>query len=182
MELTCSVPTCGRPARSRGWCSLHYERWLDRGSLETPERKLPLSARFLAKVEKHDVDCECCNGCWHWRASLLASGYGTVHAFGATRRAHRVAYELFVGPIPDGLHLDHLCRNKGCVNPDHREPVTSRENTLRGDTIAAANAAKTHCADGHPFDARNTRIRKDRPGNRECVACERERGLLRRAA
>ena len=70
--------------------------------------------------------------------------------------AHRMIYELLVGPIPDGLEIDHLCRNRGCVNPGHMEPVTHRENLMRGDTVAAANPAKTHCIRGHPYDDENT--------------------------
>lgn len=88
------------------------------------------------------------------------------------QQAHRVAYELFVAEIPEGFDLDHLCRNRGCVNPDHLEPVTRRENLLRGETIPARNARITHCPQGHPYDAENTRIRPC--GRRRCAACNRE--------
>lgn len=83
---------------------------------------------------------------------------------------HRVAYKEFVGPIADEVVLDHLCRNRACVNVAHLEPTTDRVNILRGDTIAARNAAKTHCPQGHPYDEVNTYVRRDGKG-RECKAC-----------
>lgn len=86
--------------------------------------------------------------------------------------AHRVYYEARFGPIPAGLQLDHLCRNRGCVNPDHLEPVTCRENLMRGHTVAAANAKKTHCNAGHALAGDNLRVWK---GKRYCIVCQRER-------
>lgn len=101
--------------------------------------------------------------CWVWRGGLKPNGYGQ---FGLDRQrrsayAHRVAYTLYVGPIPDGLTLDHLCRNRRCVNPSHLEPVTAVENFRR------AMAARTHCANGHPYDE-STPIRQ---GARNCAIC-----------
>ena len=119
-------------------------------------------------------------GCWLWTASTRRGGYGGFWSGGKTVRAHRYAYERWVGPIPDGLELDHLCRNPTCVNPDHLEPVTHRENTLRGETIAAANAAKTHCPQGHPYDERNTYVYPN--GRRNCRTCDRDRDRPRRGA
>ncbi|MFJ2662519.1 HNH endonuclease signature motif containing protein [Arthrobacter koreensis] len=83
-------------------------------------------------------------------------------------RVHRVAYELFSGPIPNGLVLDHLCRNRGCFNPNHLEPVTRAVNNLRGVGFMAAHARKTHCPKGHPYDEKNTQIKN---GARRCRAC-----------
>lgn len=106
--------------------------------------------------------------CWLWRGHLTRGGYGQFES----RVAHRAAYELFVGPIPDGLQLDHLCRVRNCVNPTHLEPVTAQENTLRSRRI------KTACKNGHEFSEENTRLvaRPDRPGpKRQCVTCELER-------
>lgn len=91
------------------------------------------------------------------------------------RLAHRVAYEQARGPIPEGLELDHLCRNRACVNPDHLEPVTHRENLLRADTFAARHAAQTHCVNGHEFTPDNTYIRTRPEGGRECRACRKAR-------
>ena len=138
-----------------------------------------LSQRFWAMVEQTP-------GCWNWRG-VTTSGYGRIKVHGHTVVAHRVAWELLRGPIPEGLTLDHLCRNRGCVNPDHLEPVTGRENTLRGVGASAQQARKTHCKRGHPFDEKNTRacLRRGKP-YRECRTCKamhmRERRARRSAA
>jgi hypothetical protein len=126
--------------------------------------------RFWDKVAKTD-------GCWLWMA-CIDRGYGQFGIDGNVRRAHRVAYELLVGPIPEGLVLDHLCRNPACVNPAHLEPVTLGENVMRGETISAVNAAKTHCLRGHPFDEENTYGQRGGKG-RGCRTCRRERRLSR---
>ena len=107
-------------------------------------------------------------GCWVWGAATNG-GYGVFWFEGVTVRAHRYAFERWVGPILDGLQLDHLCRVRCCVNPDHLEPVTSRENSLRGGGFAAVNAAKTHCVHGHEFTPENIYVPKS--GGRECRAC-----------
>lgn len=129
-------------------------------------RYLPLDVRFWKKVVKSD-------GCWDWAGMIDAKeGYGRFGYQGRTVSAHRVAYELTVGPIPAGLVIDHLCRNRRCVNPAHMQPVTDRENILRGIGPTAVNSAKTHCLRGHEFSASNTRI--DRLGKRNCRACDRD--------
>lgn len=121
---------------------------------------------FWAKIEITET-------CWLWKGSLSRGGYGYLHKRknwgGRYRLAHRFAYELIVGAIPDGLVLDHLCRVRNCVNPAHLEPVTSWENTLRGKKVgSAANALKTHCVNGHEFDLLNT---YHTGGQRECKTC-----------
>lgn len=98
------------------------------------------------------------------------NNYGSIVWNGKQSRVHRVAYEIAKGPIPEGLVIDHLCRNRLCVNPDHLEAVTSRTNILRGVGRAAKNAAKTHCKHGHPFDEANT---MKVPRGRACRACRR---------
>ena len=119
--------------------------------------------RLWSKVE---VDGDC----WMWQGTTDRNGYGDFWLDGRMRPAHRVAYELLVGEIPGGLDLDHLCRRRGCVNPDHCEPVTRRENLMRGWTVVRRNAEKTHCHRGHPFDEANT-IRE--AGGRRCRECRR---------
>lgn len=93
--------------------------------------------------------------------------------------AHRYAYEHFIGPIPEGLQVDHLCRVRNCVNPDHLEAVTCRENVLRGDGVAAANARATHCPQGHAYDEANTYTWTN--GGRHCRACARIKTREQRA-
>lgn len=128
--------------------------------------------RFWSKVLRGE-------GCWEWGAGHVSAGYGTFTFGGITYRAHRVAYTLARGPIPDGMTIDHLCRNRGCVNPDHLEPVTSRENTLRGVGPSAENARKTHCVHGHEFTIENTYVY----GRfRFCRTCNRIRSRERVAA
>ena len=110
------------------------------------------------------------SGCWLWPGAKNSLGYGYIRVRGRQSRVHRVVYEDRIGPIPDGLELDHLCRVRHCCNPDHLEPVTGRENLHRSpSTLARLNADKTHCPAGHPYSGRNLRI--SAVGKRECRAC-----------
>jgi hypothetical protein len=118
-------------------------------------------AKFWRKVQKTE-------GCWLWTKNRCKQGYGQVFWAGRQAKAHRVAYELTKGPVPAGLELDHLCRNRACVRPDHLDPVTHRVNVLRGEGVAARRARRTHCPQGHPYDEKNT-YRFGR--QRMCRAC-----------
>ena len=116
------------------------------------------------------------NGCWIWRGTLTRDGYGKARVGSSMVRLHRFTYESLLGSIPDGLHIDHLCRVRSCCNPLHLEPVTNRVNVLRGDTIPAAHAAASHCKRGHEFTEGNTYRYVSKYGYpaRACRAC---RGL-----
>lgn len=128
-------------------------------------------------VDKVKVDDE--TGCWEWQGYVTPNGYGAMvlgsRVDNSVRRefTHRVAWTELVGPIPDGLHIDHLCRNTICCNPGHLEPVTPRINALRSESPAALNARKAACVEGHPFDAENTYVNPT-TGGRRCRTCQRD--------
>lgn len=115
------------------------------------------------------------SGCWLWRGTLTARGYGSIRINGPTLVAHRLSYEVFKGAIPEGLELDHRCRVLNCVNPRHLEAVTHAVNCLRGYGVPALNARKTHCPAGHPYDLLNTYRGSAKRVNRKCRTCRNER-------
>jgi hypothetical protein len=120
-----------------------------------------LSYRFWDKVLKTDK-------CWLWTAGISSNGYGSAWFRGRHYRAHRLAYVEAKGTIPEGLELDHLCRNRLCVNPDHMEPVTHRENILRGESFIAKNAKRQRCIRGHKFSKRIVKGQE----KRVCLICD----------
>jgi len=130
--------------------------------------------RLMSKVVWNGDEDEC----WTWEGAKVKEGYGvlTVNRRGA--RVHRVTYEAYVGPIPEGFQIDHLCRNTACCNPAHLEAVTPWLNTIRSNAASALNLRKTHCVRGHLLDGDNLLIRKDGKG-RECRACKRRHNHAR---
>jgi hypothetical protein len=125
------------------------------------------------------------SGCWLWQGATTRpeNGYGQVRFLGRKILVHRLVYELLVGPVPEGLTLDHVaargCTSRLCCNPDHLEPVTMRENILRGNGFAAQRARQTTCRRGHALEGDNLRI--NRAGSRVCRTCRRENERRRRA-
>lgn len=131
----------------------------------------PLDQRFWEKVDRSGGP----EACWPWTAYIARTGYGmfTVEA-GWVTTAHRIAWELTRDPVPPGRQLDHLCRNRSCVNPAHLEPVSSRENTMRGLSHVVARANQEVCLRGHPLSGENVYVHPRR-GTRHCRECARER-------
>lgn len=162
-------------------CAKHYRRWKNTGRYDVKSKverfwdsvdtdgPIPRWAPFLGQ-------------CWLWTAATGPFGHGSFRVGGrksARQMSHRYAYEMVIGPIPEGLVLDHLCRIHSCVNPYHLDACTQRVNLLRApESFQAINANKTHCKRGHPFDEANTIIR---PGGRGCRQC-RDDGRRKRYA
>ena len=164
--MTCIVEGCENPSRNRvapGLCRMHHERKRKHGDVGPPHSLRPRIPVEQKIRQRHRVTAE---GCWEWTRGRDKNGYGFVTG-GGSKLAHRVSYEVFVGPIPEGLTLDHLCRNTSCINPDHLEPVTHRENVLRG-KVSRLRDFPTHCKNGHPYDEANTYWLR---GARQCKAC-----------
>ena len=166
----CTIEGCDRWAWARGWCHAHYHRWKKYGD---PSGARPSRAEwFWTRVDKSGP-----NGCWVWLGTKDGSkGYGRLRG----TSSHRYAYEALRGPVPDGLQLDHLCRNRICCNPDHLEPVTARENWIRGFAPSAIAIKQGACLRGHPRNAENTYVRPD--GNNVCRVCVRLNYAKRQAA
>lgn len=143
--------------------------------MEWYPRGRPLEERLLRRLV-----CNIQTRCWEWQLKKTEKGYARmVVDFNGkkwrTKYVHQVAYELYKGTIPDGLQIDHLCRNRSCANPDHLEVVTGYENFLRGNRGSAGGVvmkAKTHCKFGHPYDEQNTYVHRS---HRYCKTCHNER-------
>lgn len=165
--MGCKFHGCAGSHIARGYCESHYRQYRKGVSL-SPVKRIPKTEpeRFWAKVTKTET-------CWVWKSPEPVTGYGrfwgTWRGEPAYVGAHRYSYELHVGPIPDGLVIDHLCRNRACVNPSHLEPVTMGENVDRGISPIALNLAKTHCPRGHEYNSDNTYMTPK--GARDCRTC-----------
>lgn len=180
-DRICSVGGCERPNLARGMCRLHYDRWYRATDRSTIREHLRWPENLLQRVQPQP------NGCVHFMGHTNTGGYGEVWREGRNVVVHRAMWELKVGPIPDGLTLDHTCHNEDplcdgsvpclhrrCVNVEHLVPKPMGENTLASpNTITGINARKTHCLNGHEFNEENTYIYP--AGGRECRPCRRER-------
>ena len=132
--------------------------------------------RFEKKIEKTET-------CWNWVGGISGTGYGNFWLLGKSISAHKFAYLMFKGNIKKGLQIDHLCKNRKCVNPEHLEVVTCRENLMRGNGFNRVNAEKTHCPAGHAYDEQNTYYNVVKSGFlRVCRKCRALRENKRRKA
>jgi hypothetical protein len=178
----CVVDGCEKEAHNGKACGMHASRMQRTGSYEKFRRNTTdqqYRERFTMRVSSGFE-----NECWPWQGTVLANGYGQFYFAGKRFLAHRVAYELWVGPIPDGFELDHVrawgCVRTDCVNPSHLEPVTPAENLRRSNAWSAVNARKTHCIHGHEFTPENTYLFPS--GGRGCRTCRRTWKLNRKAS
>lgn len=167
-QKQCVVEDCQKSLNAKGFCSMHLARLRTHGSLEIAKPKhsgLPEDVRFWKYVQITD-------DCWLWTGCVDRTvGYGEFGraVTGRKIRVHRYVYELIKGPIPSGLQIDHLCRVRICVNPDHLEAVTQQENIRRGQSPPANNARKTHCVRGHELNGSN--LIPMQHGHRRCRIC-----------
>jgi hypothetical protein len=118
-KATCSIEDCAKPSRSRGWCWAHYQHWWRKGNANYTAQTS--DQRFWSKVDKS-------GGCWLWTGAKNQEGYGLLRSGGEYKRAHRFAYEMLVGPIPDGQLIDHVCHNTSCVRAEHLRLATFKQN------------------------------------------------------
>lgn len=167
-KANCSVPRCERHAVRRSWCMLHYNRWNRTGAPGPAGFLCPPPGDIWSRIIKAP------SGCWLWTSAINEKGYGHFTVGGTKHSAHRFVYELLVGPIPEGLVIDHLCRVRNCVNPVHMQPVTNLENLARGIGPNARAIRENTCLKGHPLVGENVYIRPSRPGSRICRICHRE--------
>jgi HNH endonuclease len=166
----CTVPNCLNRHEAHGYCAKHLNRQRKYGDTETVGLVMGDPDRRFAAL--HSVDGE--DDCWLWTGHVERNGYARFTIGRERWGAHRWAYERFVGPIADGLTIDHLCRVRHCVNPTHMQVVTQFVNNRRAPLVGSTvNAAKTSCLRGHPFDEVNTYV-SPANGQRRCRACRRK--------
>jgi len=169
-EKTCLIYRCLKSAGSLGLCSAHRSTFYRHGNPFEKTRKVFLGTnknRFLKNVKKT-------KSCWIWVSHKSTGGYGTFYVWktaenkGGSKLAHRWAFENWVSPIPKGLEIDHICKIRNCVNPKHLRIVSHLENMHASNTLASLNSNKTHCPNGHKYEAPNILWDKN---SRKCKIC-----------
>lgn len=163
----CSVDGCKTAARANGMCNLHWQRNYHHGSPEWEPKTV--EERFWEKVDKS-------GDCWEWQGALDSAGYGVFNLGERLDRAHRITYQWAGQSIPDGYHVDHLCRNRRCCRPAHLEAVPPSTNWERGESPTAISARTGRCSRGHSMA--DAYVRSD-TGTRMCRTCIRERSRRR---
>jgi len=167
---TCQVTDCQNPIKTRGWCVMHYSRWLRHGDpLVTKRDRRPASEKIPDRVV---VDS---NGCHLWTGCTSQAGYGYVSDRGHVVLVHRFTWEQANGLIPQGMEVDHLCFVRNCLNIAHLDLVTPTENKRR--MIERKIADRPNCPQGHPYSGDNLRIESD--GHRRCQICRSAQGATR---
>ncbi len=162
-DVTCLELDCNNTPLSRGWCNKHYLARRNAGLLAA---LTPLQ-RFWKQI---DTSGEC----WIWTGKTRPDGYARIGVDRGHMPVHRFAYEAFVGPIPDDMHVDHLCRTRACARPDHLEVVTQAENNRRAVAVRKPTEPKAECPHGHPMSGENLAV--NTVGKRSCRECARIRG------
>lgn len=165
--IICQCDNCRHSVHRHNLCRTHYDRLRKTGVYGGPTglNATSIEERLIIRSDRSGGP----DSCWPWLSKgKPVEGYGYVTVKQKTRLAHVVSYEMYVGPVPEGLTLDHLCVNSPCINPKHLEPVTMQENILRGNGLAGQNARKTHCPKGHPYDI------QQKNGSRWCRVCRNE--------
>lgn len=165
MNALCSVSDCGARPIARQLCRKHYMRMQRHGSPEPGNTRAHSREQVLAKIAERTI--KTVDGCWEWQGAVGPNGYG-YSAWAGQKLAHRMSYEAHTGPIPDGLHLDHICRNRRCVNPAHLEPVEPSVNMWR-----KPDETRQHgfCKRGHKIEGANAIVSR---GARRCRICREE--------
>lgn len=176
----CKASECDRAVAAREFCLMHYKRWRKHGTA-TPQRKIATRAESFSSRTRHataPVSRPGLGDCIEWQGALNHGGYGvfTHRASGVKKKlAHRMSLEMDGVELPHGMVVDHLCRNRKCVNPHHLEVVTNEENLRRGAGYRLRNGMDNSCINGHEYTLKNTYSNPNKPGDIRCMECARTR-------